>query len=79
MFTAGLGLTLMILPIIAALSRDLFLTVPEELTDGAAALGSTRWEIIRGVVLPTTAPGVSRRPPCLGSAARLERQSRSCR
>ncbi len=58
-FTAGLGLTLMILPIIAALSRDLFLTVPEELRDGAAALGSTRWEIIRGVVLPTTASGVA--------------------
>lgn len=58
-FTAGLGLTLMILPIIAALSRDLFLTVPEELKDGAAALGSTRWEIIRGVVLPTTASGVA--------------------
>jgi phosphate transport system permease protein len=58
-FTAGLGLSLMILPIIAALSRDLFLTVPEELKDGAAALGSTRWEIIRGVVLPTTASGVA--------------------
>jgi phosphate transport system permease protein len=58
-FTAGLGLTLMILPIIAALSRDLFLTVPQELQDGAAALGSTRWEMIRGVVLPTTASGVA--------------------
>ncbi|MHB1568911.1 MAG: phosphate ABC transporter permease subunit PstC [Solirubrobacteraceae bacterium] len=58
LFTAGLTLTLMVLPIIAALSRDLFLTVPRELTDGAAALGATRWEVIRGVVLPTTAAGV---------------------
>lgn len=58
-FTAGLGLTLMVLPIIAALSRDLFLTVPGELKDGAAALGATRWEIIRGVVLPTTVSGVA--------------------
>ena len=58
-FTAGVGLTLMVLPIIAALSRDLFLTVPQELKDGAAALGATRWEIIRGVVLPTTASGVA--------------------
>jgi phosphate transport system permease protein len=58
-FTAGLGLTFMVLPIIAALSRDLFLTVPKELTDGAAALGATRWEIIRGVVLPTTVSGVA--------------------
>ena len=58
-FTAGLGLSLMILPIVAALSRDLFLTVPKELQEGAAALGATRWEIIRGVVLPTTASGVA--------------------
>jgi phosphate transport system permease protein len=58
-FTAGLVLTLMVLPIIAALSRDLFLTVPAELKDGAAALGATRWEIIRGVVLPTTVSGVA--------------------
>ena len=58
-FTAGLILTLMILPIISALSRDLFLTVPVELKEGAAALGATRWEIIRGVILPTTAPGVA--------------------
>jgi phosphate transport system permease protein len=58
-FTAGLGLALMILPIIAALSRDLFLTVPRDLQDGAAALGATRWEIIRGVVLPTTVSGVA--------------------
>ena len=57
-FTAGLILTIMIVPIIASLSRDLFLTVPRELQEGAAALGATRWETVRGVVLPTTAPGV---------------------
>ena len=49
----------MILPIIASLSRDLFLTVPQDLKDGAEALGATRWEVIRGVVLPTTASGVA--------------------
>jgi phosphate transport system permease protein len=58
MFNAGVGLTVMVLPIIAALSRDLFLTVPRELTDGAAALGATRWEVMRGIVLPTTVSGV---------------------
>ena len=58
-FTAGLVLMLMVLPIIAALSRDMFLTVPDEIKDGAAALGATRWEIIRGVVLPTTVSGVA--------------------
>ena len=57
-FTAGIVLTIMILPIISALSRDLFLTVPGELKDGAAALGATRWEVIRGIVLPSTASGV---------------------
>lgn len=59
MFTAGLILTLMILPIVASLSRDVFLTVPQELKDGAEALGATRWEVIRGVVLPTTVSGVA--------------------
>ncbi|MBV9335369.1 MAG: phosphate ABC transporter permease subunit PstC, partial [Solirubrobacterales bacterium] len=59
MFTAGVILTLMILPIVASLSRDLFLTVPRELREGAEALGATRWEVIRGVVLPSTASGVA--------------------
>jgi phosphate transport system permease protein len=58
-FTGGLILTIMVVPIIAALSRDLFLTVPPELTEGAEALGATRWEVIRGVVLPTTVSGVA--------------------
>jgi phosphate transport system permease protein len=57
-FTAGLILAIMVVPIVASLSRDLFLAVPHELQDGAAALGATRWETIRGVVLPSTAPGV---------------------
>jgi phosphate transport system permease protein len=57
-FTAGLVLTIMVIPIVASLSRDLFLAVPRELQDGAAALGATRWEVIRGVVLPTTTSGV---------------------
>ena len=58
-FAAVIVLTLMILPIIASLSRDLFLTVPRDLTDGAAALGATRWEVIRGIVLPSTVSGVT--------------------
>jgi phosphate ABC transporter, permease protein PstC len=58
-FTASLILTIMVVPIIASISRDLFLTVPRELQDGAAALGATRWEIVRGVVLPSTASGVA--------------------
>jgi phosphate transport system permease protein len=58
MFTASLILTIMIVPIVASISRDLFLSVPREVQDGASALGATRWEVIRGVVLPSTASGV---------------------
>jgi phosphate transport system permease protein len=57
-FTASLILTIMIIPIISSVSRDLFMSVPREMQDGASALGATRWEVVRGVVLPTTASGV---------------------
>lgn len=57
-FTASLILTIMVIPIIASVSRDLFMAVPRELQDGAAALGATRWEVVRGVVLPSTASGI---------------------
>jgi phosphate transport system permease protein len=57
-FTAGLILTIMVIPIIASVTRDLFMAVPRDLQDGAAALGSTRWEVIRGVVLPSTVSGM---------------------
>ncbi|HEX4036341.1 MAG TPA: phosphate ABC transporter permease subunit PstC [Solirubrobacteraceae bacterium] len=56
--TAGFVLALMALPIIASISRDIFLSVPRELKDGALALGATRWEMIRGVVLDSTRSGL---------------------
>jgi phosphate transport system permease protein len=56
--TASLILTIMVVPIVASISRDLFLTVPRELQEGATALGATRWEVVRGVVLPSAASGV---------------------
>ena len=65
MFTAGLILTIMVVPIIASLSRDLFLAVPREQQDAAAALGATRWDVVRGVVLPSTASGIAA-ASCLG-------------
>jgi phosphate transport system permease protein len=58
LFNASLILTIMVVPIIASVSRDLFLTVPQELRDGATALGATRWEVVRGVVIPSAASGV---------------------
>jgi phosphate transport system permease protein len=57
-FTASLILTIMVIPIIASVSRDLFMAVPRELQDGAAALGATRWEVVRGVILPSTSSGL---------------------
>ncbi|MDX6595615.1 MAG: phosphate transport system permease protein, partial [Solirubrobacterales bacterium] len=58
-FTASLILTIMVVPIIASISRDLFQAVPRDVQDGAEALGATRWEVVRGVVLPSTASGVA--------------------
>jgi phosphate transport system permease protein len=59
LLTAGVVLAIMVLPIVASISRDLFLTVPSELKDGALALGATRWEMLRGVVLDSTRPGLA--------------------
>jgi len=59
LFIAGLILTIMVVPIIASISRDIFLSVPRELQEGATALGATRWEVLRGVVLPISASGVA--------------------
>jgi phosphate transport system permease protein len=57
-FTASLILTIMVIPIIASISRDLFRAVPTDLLDGASALGATKWEVMRGVVLPSTSSGI---------------------
>ena len=59
LFTAGLILTIMIVPIIASICRELFLAVPNELEEGALALGTTRWEMVRGVILPATRSGIA--------------------
>ena len=56
---AALILTIMIVPITSAICRELFMRVPRDLTDGALALGSTRWESIRGVTLGYAAPGIA--------------------
>jgi phosphate transport system permease protein len=56
---AALILTIMIVPIISALCRELFSRIPRDLTGGSLALGSTRWEAIRRVGLPYVAPGIA--------------------
>jgi len=56
---AVLVLTIMVVPICSSICRELFTNVPTELEEGALALGATRWEMVRGVVLPYTRTGVS--------------------
>ncbi len=58
LFTAILILAIMIVPITASVSRELFKSVPNELKEGAYGLGLTRWEMVRGVVLHYTRGGV---------------------
>jgi phosphate transport system permease protein len=56
--TAGMIVALMITPIITSLTREVFNTVPRNDKDGALALGATRWEMIRGVVLAHSSGGI---------------------
>jgi phosphate transport system permease protein len=56
--TAVLILAIMVVPIVASVSRELFASVPNELREGALALGATRWEMVRGVLLPAARPGI---------------------
>ena len=57
-FTAGLVLSIMIIPFIAAVMRDVFELVPPLLKESAYGLGGTTWEVVWKVVLPFTKTGV---------------------
>ncbi len=57
-FTAGLILSIMIIPFIAAVMRDVFELVPPMLKESAYGLGSTTWEVVWKVILPYTKSGV---------------------
>ena len=56
--TVAVVLSIMVLPIVTALSREVFAQTPTSHTDAAWALGATRWEMIRATVLPFGKPGV---------------------
>jgi len=58
MLTAGLILSIMVIPFIAAVMRDVFELVPPLLKESAYGLGSTTWEVMWRVVLPYTKVGV---------------------
>jgi phosphate transport system permease protein len=57
-FTAGLILSIMILPFISAVTRDVFETVPAMLKEATYGLGCTTWEVMWRVVLPFARSGV---------------------
>ncbi|WP_159704429.1 phosphate ABC transporter permease subunit PstC [Arthrobacter sp. 18067] len=56
--TAGIVLSVMVLPIITSLSREIFLQTPKLHEEAALALGATRWEMIEMAVLPFGRPGI---------------------
>jgi phosphate transport system permease protein len=58
LFPAVLILTIMTVPIVSSLTREVFATVPPAAKEGALALGGTRWEMIKSVVLPYSRPGI---------------------
>ena len=59
MLTASLVLTLMIIPFIASVSRDVFLMVPQPLKEAAYGLGCTTWEVVRDIMIPYGKKGIA--------------------
>jgi phosphate transport system permease protein len=51
-FTGGIVLAVMILPIITAVTREVFVQTPQDQIEAALALGATRWEVVKTTVLP---------------------------
>ncbi len=58
LFTAGLILSIMVIPYISSVMRDVFEVVPPMLKESAYGLGGTTWEVVWNVVLPYTKNGV---------------------
>jgi phosphate transport system permease protein len=58
LFTAGIVLAIMIMPIITAISREVFLQTPRLHEEAALALGATRWEMVRYAVFPYARSGM---------------------
>ncbi len=58
LFTAGVILAIMILPIVTAISREVIAVVPTDLREAAKALGATRYETVRMAVLPYARSGI---------------------
>ena len=57
-FTAGLTLALLILPIVVVATREAVRAVPQTQREAALALGATNWQVTRDHVLPSAVPGI---------------------
>ena len=58
MLIAIVVLTIMTIPITSSICRELFLSVPRDIKEASLGLGATRWEMVRGVVVPYVKGGV---------------------
>jgi phosphate transport system permease protein len=58
LLTAGIVLAIMILPFMAAVTRDAMNTTPDILKESAYALGGTKWDVIKDVVIPYAKAGI---------------------
>ena len=58
LMTAGIVLSIMILPFMAAITRDAMKTTPEILKESAYGMGATRWEVLKDVVIPYVKSGI---------------------
>ncbi len=59
LFNAALMLAFMSIPTICSISEDAIFSVPTELKEASLALGATRWETIRRVILPASLSGIT--------------------
>jgi phosphate transport system permease protein len=57
-FTAGIILAIMIIPIITAVSREVIKAIPHSQKEAAYALGATRWEMVKTAILPSAKTGL---------------------
>lgn len=58
LLAGALTMSLLILPIVIIASMEAIRAVPDSQREAAYALGATRWQVVRGAVLPTAAPGI---------------------
>jgi len=57
-FTAGIVLGIMVIPLISSMIRDILYSIPIQLKESAYAVGATRWEIVKNILLPYAREGI---------------------